>query len=58
MAAAGIPGVIYGPSDRYLSRPDERCAVKDIVDAARVYACVIAALCDPARPAGATRSAV
>ncbi|MBM3508613.1 MAG: M20 family metallopeptidase [Alphaproteobacteria bacterium] len=49
MAAAGIPGVIYGPSGRYLSRPDERCAVKDIVDAARVYACVIAALCDPAR---------
>lgn len=45
LGAAGIPGVIYGPTGRYLSRPDERCEVRDLVDAARVYACTIAAIC-------------
>lgn len=45
MAAAGITGVVYGPSGRYLSRPDERCETKDLVRAARTYACVIADIC-------------
>lgn len=45
MHAAGIPGVIYGPTGRYLSRPDERCEVADLVRAAKAYACVIADLC-------------
>jgi len=45
LAAAGITGVIYGPTGRYLSRPDERCEVADIVRAAKVYACVIADIC-------------
>ena len=45
MAAAGMTGVIYGPTGRYLSRPDERCRTDDLVQAARAYACVIADLC-------------
>jgi acetylornithine deacetylase/succinyl-diaminopimelate desuccinylase-like protein len=31
LAHAGIPGVIYGPAGKYLSRPDERVHVEDIV---------------------------
>ena len=34
MVKAGIDGVIYGPSGKYLSRPDERYKVQDIFDAA------------------------
>lgn len=45
MDAAGITGVIYGPTGKYLSRPDERCEVKDLVHAAQVYAGVIADIC-------------
>jgi acetylornithine deacetylase len=45
LAHAGIPGVIYGPAGKYLSRPDERVHVEDIVTAARVYAVMIADLC-------------
>lgn len=45
MAAAGMTGVIYGPTGRYLSRPDERCRTDDLVQAARAYACVIADIC-------------
>src|SRR5690606_35482078 len=45
LAAAGITGVIYGPTGRYLSRPDERCEVADIVRPGQVYACVIAEIC-------------
>jgi acetylornithine deacetylase len=45
MSAAGITGIIYGPTGRYLSRPDERCESRDVVRAAQAYACVIAELC-------------
>ncbi|MFO0986324.1 MAG: M20/M25/M40 family metallo-hydrolase [Alphaproteobacteria bacterium] len=45
MQAAGMTGVIYGPTGRYLSRPDERCRTDDLVKAARAYACVIADMC-------------
>ena len=45
LASAGIPGLLYGPTGRYLSRPDERCEVADLVRAAKVYACVIADIC-------------
>jgi acetylornithine deacetylase len=45
MQAAGIPGVIYGPTGRYLSRPNERCEIADLVNAARTYACVMANIC-------------
>jgi acetylornithine deacetylase len=45
LSAAGIAGVIYGPTGRYLSRPDERCEVVDLVRAAQVYTAVIADLC-------------
>ncbi len=45
MSAAGITGIIYGPTGRYLSRPDERCETRDLVRAAQVYACVIGELC-------------
>ncbi len=45
LAAAGIPGIVYGPTGRYLSRPDERCKVEDLVRAAKAYACVIADIC-------------
>jgi acetylornithine deacetylase len=46
---AGIPGLLYGPGGRYLSRPDEKVEVRDIVAAARVYALVAADLAN--RPA-------
>jgi acetylornithine deacetylase len=46
---AGIPGLLYGPGGRFLSRPDEKVEVRDIVAAARVYALVAADLCN--RPA-------
>ena len=45
MQAAGIDGILYGPSGRYLSRPDERCEVEQLIRAAQVYACVIADIC-------------
>lgn len=46
LAAAGIQGVIYGPTGRYLSRPDERCETADLVRAAKAYACIIADICN------------
>lgn len=45
MDNAGITGIIYGPTGRYLSRPDERCEVKDLVHAAQVFAGVIVDIC-------------
>lgn len=49
MQAAGMTGIIYGPTGRYLSRPDERCQTSDLVQAARAYACVIADMCTRTR---------
>ena len=46
MAAAGITGIIYGPTGRFLSRPDERCETQQLVDVTRVYACIIADICN------------
>ena len=46
LANAGIPGLLYGPGGRFLSRPDERVEVRDLVTAARVYALVAADLCN------------
>lgn len=43
--AKGVDGLIYGPSGKYLSGPDERCEVEQIVTAAKVYACTIADVC-------------
>ena len=48
LAAAGITGIVYGPTGRYLSRPDERCQTDDLVRAAQAYACVIADICTSA----------
>ena len=45
MSRAGIPGIVYGPTGKYLSRPDERGRVADLVTATKVYAAVIADLC-------------
>jgi acetylornithine deacetylase len=49
MARAGIKGLIYGPAGRYLSRPDERGRIDDLVTAAKVYACIIADVCTKTR---------
>jgi acetylornithine deacetylase len=45
LGAAGIQGVVYGPAGRYLSRPDERCEIRDLVAMAQVYAGVLAEIC-------------
>ena len=45
MSRAGIPGIVYGPTGKYLSRPDERGRIADLVTASKVYAGVIADLC-------------
>lgn len=45
MDHAGITGIVYGPTGRYLSRPDERCEVKDLLRATQVFAGVIADIC-------------
>jgi len=41
MHAAGIPGVMYGPGGKYLSVPDERVEVENIVKASQVYALAV-----------------
>lgn len=50
MSAAGITGIIYGPSGRYLSRPDERCETADLVRVAKAYACVMVDLANQDKP--------
>lgn len=45
MQEGGITGLIYGPTGKYLSRPDERCEVADLVAATRAYAFAIASIC-------------
>ncbi len=49
MSRAGIPGIVYGPTGKYLSRPDERGSIEDLVTATKVYAGVIADLCTRAK---------
>jgi acetylornithine deacetylase len=41
MHAAGIPGVMYGPGGRFLSVPDERVEVENVVKASQVYALAV-----------------
>jgi len=41
MYAAGIPGVMYGPGGKFLSVPDERVEVDNIVKASQVYALAV-----------------
>lgn len=41
MHAAGIPGVMYGPGGKFLSVPDERVEVENIVKASQVYALAV-----------------
>ena len=38
LAAAGIPGIMYGPGGPFISIPDERLPVKEVLEACRVYA--------------------
>ncbi len=45
MARAGIPGVVYGPTGKYLSRPDERGRVDDFIAVTKIYASTIVRLC-------------
>jgi acetylornithine deacetylase len=49
LAHAGIPGVVYGPAGKYLSRPDEHVQIHDVLTAAKVYAVMIADLCSRSR---------
>ncbi|MGH2403972.1 MAG: M20 family metallopeptidase [bacterium] len=41
MLAAGIPGVMYGPAGKFLSVPDERVELENVVKASRVFALAI-----------------
>lgn len=45
LARAGMTGLVYGPGGKYNTMPDERVELKDVFDAARVYARVIVETC-------------
>ncbi len=45
LAGAGMKGVVYGPGGKYVSIPNERVQIRDILIASRVYAQVAAAVC-------------
>ncbi len=45
LARAGMIGVVYGPGGAFNTMPDERVALKDLKDAARVYARTIVQTC-------------
>jgi acetylornithine deacetylase len=45
LAGAGIKGVVYGPGGKYVSVPNEKVRIKDILVASRVYAQVAATVC-------------
>jgi acetylornithine deacetylase len=51
MFQAGIPGVLYGPGGKFLSVPDERVEVEQVVCASRVFALTIARVWERAGPA-------
>ena len=42
LSKAGIQGLVYGPSGKFTSQPDERVEVNEIVTAAKTYAFAIA----------------
>lgn len=50
LAGAGIRGVVYGPGGKYVSVPDERVQITDLLIASRVYAQVVAAACSAGKP--------
>ena len=45
LAQAGMTGLVYGPGGKYNTMPDERVELRDLFDAARVYARVIVVTC-------------
>lgn len=51
LAGAGMKGVVYGPGGKYVSVPDEKVRIKDILVASRVYAQVVAGVCSGEEPA-------
>jgi acetylornithine deacetylase len=45
LARAGMVGLVYGPGGKYNTMPDERVELRDLFNAARVYARVIVETC-------------
>jgi acetylornithine deacetylase len=45
LAKAGMTGLVYGPGGKYNTMPDERVELRDLFDAARVYARAIVETC-------------
>lgn len=45
LARAGMVGLVYGPGGKYNTMPDERVELRDLFNAARVYARVIVDTC-------------
>jgi acetylornithine deacetylase len=45
LSRAGMVGLVYGPGGKYNTMPDERVELRDLYDAARVYASVIVETC-------------
>jgi acetylornithine deacetylase len=46
LSAYGIKGIVYGCGGKYNTMPDERVELKDLTDAARVYALSLLDLCN------------
>jgi acetylornithine deacetylase len=45
LSRAGMIGLVYGPGGKYNTMPDERVELRDLFNAARVYARVIVETC-------------
>ena len=45
LSRAGMTGLVYGPGGKYNTMPDERVELRDLFNAARVYARVIVETC-------------
>ena len=45
LSRAGMTGLVYGPGGKYNTMPDERVELRDLCNAARVYARVIVETC-------------
>jgi len=45
LSRAGMVGLVYGPGGKYNTMPDERVELRDLFNAARVYARVIVETC-------------
>lgn len=46
LSRAGMTGLVYGPGGKYNTMPDERVELRDLCNAARVYARVIVETCE------------